>query len=100
MADLPKDRLTPVPPFTYIGVDYFAPFYTKQGRKEHKRYRALFTYLVSRAVHIEIANSLETDSFLNALCHFITRGGPVREIQCDNDTNFVGAERELREALK
>ena len=99
MADLPKDRLTQVPPFTYIGVDYFGPFTTKQGRKEHKRYGALFTCLVSRAVHIEIANSLETDSFLNALRHFIARCGPVREIRCDNGTNFVGAERELREAL-
>ena len=100
MADLPKDRLTPAPPFTYVGVDYFGPFTTKQGRKEHKRYGALFTCLVSRAVHIEIANSLETDSFLNALRRFIARRGPVREIRCDNGTNFVGAERELREALK
>ena len=100
MADLPKDRLTPAPPFTYVGVDYFGPFTTKQGRKEQKRYGALFTCLVSRAVHIEIANSLETDSFLNALRRFIARRGPVREIRCDNGTNFVGAERELREALK
>ena len=100
MADLPKDRLTPAPPFTYVGVDYFGPFTTKQGRKEHKRYGALFTCLVSRAVHIEIANSLETDSFLNALRRFIARRGPVREIRSDNGTNFVGAERELREAIK
>ena len=100
MADLPKDRLTPALPFTYVGVDYFGPFTTKQGRKEQKRYGALFTCLVSRAVHIEIANSLETDSFLNALRRFIARRGPVREIRCDNGTNFVGAERELREALK
>ena len=89
MTDLPKDRLTPALPFTYIGLDYFGPFTTKQGRKEQKRYGALFTCLVSRAVHIEIANSLETD-----------RPGPVRQIRCDNGTNFVGAERELREALR
>ena len=58
------------------------------------------TCLVSRAVHIEIANSLETDSFLNALRRFIARRGPVREIRCDSGTNFVGAERELRKASK
>jgi len=40
MADLPKDRLTPAPPFTYVGVDYFGPFHTRQGRKEHKSYGA------------------------------------------------------------
>ena len=100
MADLPKDRLTPALPFTYVSVDYFGPFTTKQGRKENKRYGTLFTCLVSRAVHIEIANSLETDSFLNALRRFIARRGPVREVRCDNGTNFVGAERELREEIK
>ena len=99
MADLPKGRVTPVPPFTYVSIDYFGPFTTKQGRKENKRYGALFTCLVSRAVHIEIANSLETNSFLNALYRFIARCGPVREIRCDNGTNFVGAEREFCEAI-
>ena len=100
MADLPPDRLTPAPPFTYVGVDFFGPYVTKEGRKERKRYGALFTCLVSRAVHIEVANSLETDSFLNALHRFIARRGPVREIRSDNGTNFVGATRELREAME
>ena len=55
---------------------------------------------MSRAVHIEIGNSLETDSFLNALRRFIARRGPVLETLCDNGTNFIGAEKELREALR
>ena len=59
MADLPEDRLTPAPPFTYVGVDYFGPYVTKEGRKERKRYGALFTCLVSRTVHIEVAHSLD-----------------------------------------
>ena len=99
MADLPEDRLTPAPPFTYVGVDYLGPYVTKEGRKERKRYGALFTCLVSRAVHIEVAHSLDTDSFLHALRRFIARRGQVREIRSDNGTNFVGARRELREAI-
>ena len=71
----------------------------KDGRRELKRYGALFTCLASRAVHIETANSLDTDSFINALRRFISRRGPVREFRCDNGKNFVGAARELREAL-
>ena len=38
MADLPPDRLTPTPPFTYVGVAFFGPYITKEGRKERKRY--------------------------------------------------------------
>ncbi|KAK3732687.1 hypothetical protein QZH41_009335 [Actinostola sp. cb2023] len=34
MADLPADRLEPSPPFTYCGVDYFGPWYVKQGSKK------------------------------------------------------------------
>jgi len=80
MADLPEDRLTPTPPFTYVGVDYFGPNLTKEGREEPKRYVALFTCLVSRAIHIEVAHFLDTDSFLHALHRFSARRGQVREI--------------------
>ena len=99
MADLPKERIAPAPPFTYCGVDYFGPFYIREGRKELKRYGALFTCLSSRAVHIETSNSLETDSFLNVLRRFITRSGPVCEIRSDQGTNITGAEKELQRVL-
>ena len=99
MADLPPDRGSMAPPFTYTGVDFFGPFMIKQGRKEMKQYGAIFTCLASRAVHIETAKSLDTDSFINALRRFIARRGPVRQIRSDNGTNFVGAVRELRDAL-
>ena len=98
MADPPKNRISPAPPFTYTGVDYFGPFIIKEGRKEVKRYGALFTCLVSRAVHIEVASSLESNSFILALRRFIARRGPVREMRSDNGTNFVGARNELLQA--
>ena len=100
MADLPFDSTDPAPPFTYTGIDYFGPFNVKEGRKLHKRYGVVFTCLVSRAVHLETSNSLETDSFIDALQRFICRHGPIKEIRCDNGTHFVGAERELREYIK
>ena len=99
MAYLPKERIKSCPPFTYSGVDYFGPFYIKQARKDVKRYGVLYTCLASRAVHIETADSLETDSFINALRRFIARRGPVREIRSDQGTNIAGAERELKKGL-
>ena len=35
MSDLPYERVTPgEPPFTFVGVDYFGPFYVKPFRKK------------------------------------------------------------------
>ena len=99
MADLPRDRLDPSPPFTYSAVDYFGPFFIKDGRKELKRWGVIFTCMASRAVHIETANSLNTDSFLNAYRRFTCRRGPVRQLRSDKGTNFIGGKNELDVAL-
>ena len=98
-ADLPEDRVQPAPPFKHCAVDYFGPWNIKEGRKELKRYGVIFTCLASRAVHLEKASTLETDSFINAFSRFVCRGGPIRQLRCDRGTNFVGASRELKEAL-
>ena len=99
MADLPFDRVDPAPPFTYCGVDYFGPFYIKEGRKELERYGAIFTCFTSRAIRLEIANSLDTDSFINALRRFLCLRGPIRQLRSDRGTNFIGAENELQRAV-
>ena len=53
MADLSKDRMCIDPPFTYCGVDIFGPFVVKDDRKEVEKHGALYTCLLSRAIHIE-----------------------------------------------
>ena len=99
MADLPYDRSDKAPPFTYVGVDFFGPWSVRDGRKDLKRYGVLFTCLGCRAIHVETANSLDTSSFINALRRFIAIRGPIRELRSDRGTDFVGAERELRETM-
>ena len=97
MADLPVERITPYEaPFTNVGVDYFGPIQVKRGRCEIKRYGCLFTCMATRAIHLEVACNMETDSFINALQRFIARRGEPQQISSDNGTNFVGARRELR----
>ena len=101
MADLPEARLAPEkPPFTYVGVDYFGPLEVKQGRSRVKRYGCLFTCLTTRAVHIEIPHSLDTDSMINALRRFISVRGYPEQIRSDQGSNFIKADKELREAIE
>ena len=101
MADLPIDRLlTDKPPFTNIGMDYFGPIEVKRGRTMVKRYGVLFTCLTTRALHIEVAHTLDTESCINAIRRFVCRRGQVTLIRSDNGANLVGAERELRAAIQ
>ena len=67
-AELPRARMQVNHlPFFHTGVDYFGPLLVKQGRSEVKRYGCIFTYMTSRAVHLKIAHSLSSDSFISAL---------------------------------
>ena len=100
MSDLPYDRVEPSPTFTFCAVDYFGPFVIKENRGEVKRYGVLYTCLCSRAVHLEVANSLSTSSFINSLRRFIALRGPISVLRSDQGTNFVGARRELCEAIQ
>ena len=49
---------------------------------------------------MEIARTLDTNSFIMALRRFISRRGQVKEIRSDNGTNLVGGEKELHLAIK
>ena len=103
MAPLPKIRLKlPLRAFARTAVDFAGPFVTIQGRgkKRAKRYLCLFTCLTSRAIHLEMAYGLDTDSFLNAFYRMANRRGLPEEMISDNGTNFVGAERELKELVE
>ena len=95
MADLPKERTNPSPPFTYCGVDYFGPFVIKEGRKSIKRWGVVFTCLASRAVHFEVASDLTSDAFINVLRRFLSIRGPIRQLITDSGTNFIGANNEF-----
>lgn len=101
MANLPGERLAAdEPPFSRIGMDFFGPFELKRGRSVIKRYGVIFTCLVSRAVHLEVAASLDTDSCINVIRRFIARRGKPVFIRSDNGTNLVGAHREMREDIQ
>ena len=97
---LPSARLAPAAPFTYVGIDYFGPFLIKEGRKEKKCYGVVFACLASRAIHVELASSLDTAACIQSVRRFMARRGPALEFYSDNGTNLVGAEKELRRAIE
>nr|XP_041630550.1 uncharacterized protein LOC121501997 [Drosophila kikkawai] len=97
MAPLPEDRLEAGGwPFKYTGLDYFGPLLVTVARHREKRWVALFTCLTTRAIHLELAHDLSTDSCIIAIRNFVCRRGPVHRLRSDNGKNFVGADREAR----
>lgn len=98
MGELPKQRVTPSPPFSVTGVDYAGPMLVKQGSyrpKVVKSYIAVFVCMSTKAVHLELVSDLTTDAFIAALQRFVSRRGIVLEMHSDNATNFHGAQHEL-----
>ncbi|XP_033220888.1 uncharacterized protein LOC117175287 [Belonocnema kinseyi] len=88
-------------PFTDVGVDYCGPFFIKErlhrNRIKIKTYVSIFVCLATKAVHLELACDLSTEAFLASLKKFLARRGLPNSISSDNATNFVSADRQLRE---
>uniref|UniRef100_A0A182PWK8 Integrase catalytic domain-containing protein n=1 Tax=Anopheles epiroticus TaxID=199890 RepID=A0A182PWK8_9DIPT len=96
MGELPAARLAVFTrPFAYVGIDYFGPITISIGRRTEKRWGVIVTCLTTRAIHLELAYSLSTDSCIMALRSFMARRGAPTEIYSDNGTNFRGASKEL-----
>lgn len=100
MGQLPACRVASyVRPFSYTGIDYFGLFEVTIGRRHEKRWVVLFTCLTIRAIHLEIAGSLSTDSCILAIRRFISRRGSPMVMYSNNGTNFVGTYNELNAAI-
>jgi hypothetical protein len=92
MGSLPSERVTLVHSFVNVGVDYAGPVYLKVGgvRSEtlRKGYIAVFVCLSTRCVHLEIAENLTTNAFLDDLNRFVSLRGKPATLKSDSATNF------------
>ncbi|XP_063899082.1 uncharacterized protein LOC135119161 [Helicoverpa armigera] len=104
MADLPRPRVNPSRPFTNTGVDFTGHVEVKankgRGVKTTKGYIAVFVCLATKAVHLELVSDLSTPAFLAAFRRMAARRGTPRHVYSDNGTNFVGADKTLRQEYK
>lgn len=101
MGDLPESRVRATGVFAHVRIDFFGPIFIKEkklrNRNRVKAYGCIFICMTVKAVHIEITSDLTTKSFLGALRRFIGKRGVPKHIYSDNGTNFVGANKQLRE---
>ncbi|XP_025766921.1 uncharacterized protein LOC112848107 [Oreochromis niloticus] len=101
MSDLPTERLQADPPFSYVGLDVFGPWEvvtrrTRGGQAQDKRWAVLFTCMSTRAIHIEVIETMTSSSFINALRRFFSIRGHAKQLRSDCGTNFTGAFKELK----
>ena len=101
MGQLPPERITPDVVFEHVGLDFAGPLYLKRGsvRKPTilKSYVCVFVSMSVKAVHLELVSDLSTESFIACLRRFVARRGKPSSMWSDHGTNFVGANRVLKE---
>uniref|UniRef100_A0A0M3HXD9 Integrase catalytic domain-containing protein n=1 Tax=Ascaris lumbricoides TaxID=6252 RepID=A0A0M3HXD9_ASCLU len=97
MPPLPAARVQPAPAFDCTGIDLLGPIRVSSETGASKRWIALFTCLVTRAVHLEIAEDLSALSLVECLRRFIARRGLPREIISDNGTNMILTAKSLKD---
>ena len=98
MSPWPISKITRSAPFSYTGLDYMGPLYTKEASQRTKVWICLFTCVTTRALHLEIVGDMTADQFLMALRRFIARRGTPTEVTCDNAKQFKAAKRATDQA--
>ena len=74
------------------------PFPVKEHGRNRPRYILLFTCLVVRAVHLEVAVDLTTDSTINCICRFISRRGKPKKFS-DCGKSVVASNNSLQSSI-
>lgn len=104
MGNLPKFRISQAKAFQNVGTDFCGPFSVTMGRvrgaKVTKAYICLFICCAVKAVHLELVSEMSSEAFLCALRRFIARRGLCLNIYSDCGSNFVGADKYLRQIFR
>ena len=90
MAPLPEDRVVQSSPFSVSGLDHGGPLYCVDQIGK-KFYVLLFTCASTRATHLELVDSLSSETTVLAIRRFIARRGMPRMFMSDNAKGFVAA---------
>ena len=89
---LPKERVTLDFPFKVTGLDYLGPVYIKTDDIMYKAWISLFTCASTRAIHLELVQDNESETFIRAFRRFISRRGTPSKVITDNASTFTSIE--------
>ena len=73
---------------------------TLNKRSRGKAYGVIFTCMLSRAVHLNLATDYSTDAFLQVLRRFVANRGHPVILRSDPGSQLIGASKELRRIMK
>ena len=64
-AALPKFRAKEAVPFSRVGIDFAVPLFVKDLKSKgvHKVYIAIFSFCITRAIHLELVDDLLAETF-------------------------------------
>lgn len=80
MQSLPKKRIRETKTFFFrTGLDYLGSLKVRISEEIKKVWICLYTYLVTRAVHLEIVQDLSAQEFILCLRHFVAQRGTPEE---------------------
>ena len=96
MPDLPLERVSEGLPFATTGADFAGPLYVKyniptESNDKVKAHICLFTFASTRAVHLELTETLSAHSFLLAFRRFVGWRGLPSVMISDNAKTFRSA---------
>lgn len=98
MAPLPDERMLPAPAWSNVSLDLFGPIEhvdMVKKRTSSKAWGLIVTCLVTRAVHLDLTQTYETDSLLQALHRFVCLRGTPLSILSDQGSQLKAASMEV-----
>ncbi|XP_017473343.1 PREDICTED: uncharacterized protein LOC108364257 [Rhagoletis zephyria] len=84
----------------WLGLLWPLPSWQQALSSYDKNLCSHFLCMASRAVHIELAEDLSTQAFINVYDRFVSRRGICATLYSDNGSQFIGANRQLQEDLQ
>lgn len=82
------------------GLPVFRPYMVKTEHHHEKCWELIFRCLTTKYIHLDFIPSLDVDTFLlPALRRFMAFRGTPSELLSDQEKNFCGADRGLKEAF-